>query len=41
MDALRYAQTYLEVLSVNVVMDTNFLQIVPHIVQVMYQNNYK
>ena len=36
MDALKYAQTVLEALSVNVMMDTIFLQIVPRIVQVMY-----
>ena len=36
-DALRYAQTVLEALSVNVMMDTIFLQIAPHIVQVKYQ----
>ena len=36
-DALKYAQTVLEALNVNVMMDTIFLQIVPHTVQVMYQ----
>ena len=37
-DALRYAETFLEALSVNVVMDTISLKIVPHTVQVMYQS---
>ena len=33
-DALRYAQIFLEALSVNVIMDITSLKIVPHIVQV-------